>query len=149
MTLSYKDTQAFVGQDGKPSTSKLVVDTPNLYIKDDPAKNTRQIGNVYGHGSSLQTALNLSDVPDPAAAVANLHIVQGSPVVTLSDMFEPQEVMMIPGPIGPTGLQGPIGIPLCLEVQDPMEDIPLAPSLVAAGYGLNSIMSIQRSWMSI
>jgi hypothetical protein len=38
----------------------------------DPTTNTQQIGNVYGYGSSLQTGLNLSDLPDPDAALENL-----------------------------------------------------------------------------
>jgi hypothetical protein len=86
MTLSYKDTQAFVGQDGKPSAPVLTSTTPNLVIKPNKGKNTSLIGNVYGHGSSLQTALNLSDVPDPTVAVANLGLNPGIEELLASDI---------------------------------------------------------------
>jgi hypothetical protein len=49
--LSYKDIQAFVGADGKPSAPKLVATTPQIFVDAAPGQNQTQLRTRTGAGA--------------------------------------------------------------------------------------------------
>ncbi len=74
--LAYKDTQAFVGPDGKQKAPTLVPGNPFVTITPDAGRNQTQIGTKYGGGAFLKTGANLTDIDDPDAAANAIGVPQ-------------------------------------------------------------------------